>query len=193
MDNEIHLKQFFIEKYGDKNMYYEYLAGRISIDKDMYDSWYKDVEARNRLFSYQIKKHNRIFLGDTIVESKLCENLCVSKFFVNKCCSHIGEFGKFKIEKKRVGISNAHYICNGIYLDTLNQIYDVLSHGAFTVGICAEKRSEFYNSVVDYYGKLRNFLLNNGYSTSALEINCNSKNRVYLMMYNAKSRSKVIK
>ena len=75
----------------------------------------------------------------------------------------------------------------------MNQIYDVLSHGAFTVGICAEKRSEFYNSVVDYYGKLRNFLLNNGYSTSALEINCNSKNRVYLMMYNAKSRSKVIK
>lgn len=183
MNSEMYLKRFFIETYNNENMYYEYLKGQVYLDYNLVSNWLKDMDMRNYFFSKSIESFNRLKPREIVVESALSNELAVSKTFFNKKEIIVSEFGKSKIEKKQLGESHNHYICNGYFNDTLEQIYNVLDKGSFTVGICAEKKTELYKEVVKYYGQLRSFLLKNGYTTAALETNCNSKNRIYLLMY----------
>lgn len=185
MDNELYLKWFFIEKYNDVNMYYEYLKGQVFLEQNLFNNWFKEMEIRNNTFAKSLRDFDRFNIRNTVIESALSDTLCVSNHIFNKSEKHISEFGKFKIERKSLGNSTNHYICNGYYIDTLEQIYNVLNKGAFTVGICMEKKTKLYSDVVKHYGDLRNFLLKNGYQTSSLEANCGKKNRVYLLMYDA--------
>lgn len=193
MNNEAYLKLFFIETYNDENMYYEYLIGKVKIDYDLYTKWHKEMEQKNSTFFKSMKSFERTNYKDDLVESCLSDELCITKYFVNKKERHISEFGKFKIVKHPLGNASHHYICNGYFTDTLEQIYKVLENGSFTVGICGEKKSEIYKDIVKHYGELRSFLLKNGYSTSAIQTNCGEKNRVYLLMYDHKPKKKGIK
>lgn len=188
MNNELYLKRFFIEVYNDESMYYDYLNNKVFLNYDEFAKWHKDIELRNSMFANSIKEFDRIDFKDIIVESKLSEELNISKHFHNKSEGQVSEFGKFEIKSYPLGNDNKHYICNGYFTDTLEQIYKVLDKGAFTVGICTEKKTELFHDVVKYYGELRSFLLKSGYQTSALEVSCNSKNRIYMLMYNCKMK-----
>ena len=185
MDNELYLKRFFIETYNDESMYYEYLKGNVFLDRNLLSVWLKEMEIKNSVFASSIHDFKHFTNKKIIIETSLSNNLCVSKHFFNKSEATVGEFGKFKIERKPLGNSCNHYICNGYFIDTLEQIYNVLDRGSFTVGICAEKKTELYKDVVKHYGELKSFLLKNGYKTASLETNCGKKNRVYLLMYDA--------
>lgn len=185
MNNELYLKLFFIETYNSENMYYEYLKGQVALDNDLLNKWLREIEIRNYTFAQSLNDFNRFSIRNLIVESALSDEICISKKFFYKRERIISEFGKFKISHKIIGDSHNHYICNGYFLNTLEQIYKVLDNGSFTVGICAEKKTNLYQDVVKHYEKLRKFLLNNGYHASSLETNCGRKNRVYLLMYDA--------
>jgi len=190
MNNELHLKRFFMEVYNNLDMYYAYLKGEVFIDCNTYSKWSSALERRNELFANTIKSYDRIKFNDIISESKLGDNLCVSQYFANKKIINISEFEKFKIEKSIVGNSTNHYICNGYFSDTLEQIYNVLDNGAFTVGICTEKKTDLFRNVVAHYNQLRDFLLKNGYTTSSIQTNVSSNNRVYLLMYDHKIKKR---
>ena len=183
---ETHLKRFFIEVYNDPSMYEEYLNGRVFINRDLYSKWFHALEKRNELFASTIKQYNRVGRKDIIVESQLSDDYSVGSYFNNDVISNVSEFGKFKIEKKQLGDDNNHYICNGYFIDTLEQIYKVLENGTFTVGICTEKKTDLFKDVVAHYNMLRDFLLKNGYNTSCIQTNVGSNNRVYLLMYERK-------
>lgn len=186
MNQNAYLKRFFIEVYNDIDLYYDYLDGKSVINHEIFSKWFKDTKLRNAIFANCLVNFDRIKWNDTIVESSLGDYFSVAKNLHNPSIINVRDFEKFKIEKKEIGNSISHYICNGYFNDTLEQIYNVLDRGSFTVGICAEKKTELYNDVVKYYGELRSFLLKNGYSTSAIETNCSGKSRVYLLMYNHK-------
>ena len=191
--NDSHLKRFFLEVYNDIDLYYDYLIGNTTINHDVYYKWYKDIKHGNEIFANCLINFNRIKWKDPIVESALADYFSVAKHLHNPSIINVKEFEKFKIEKQELGSSINHYICEGYFEDTLEQIYNVLDKGSFTVGICGEKQNCLYQEVVDYYSKLRHFLLKNGYQTSAFETNCNSKRRVYLLMYDHKLKKRVTK
>ena len=190
MNNESHLKRFFMKTYNDIDMYYGYLKGDVFVDRNIYSKWASTLERRNELFAHILKQCDRVRFDDKIIESKLSNNSCVSQHFVNKAITNISEFQKFKIEKKNLGDSANHYICNGYFEDTLEQIYNVLNNGSFTVGICTEKKTELFRSVVAHYNQLKDFLLKNGYNTASIQTNVSANNRVYLLMYDHKIKKR---
>ena len=116
MDNELYLKRFFIEQYNDETMYYEYLKGNVFLDRNILSIWLKEMEIKNSVFASSINDFKRLNNKKIIIETSLSNNLCVSKHFFNKSEATVGEFGKFKIEKKSLGNSCNHYICNGLYI-----------------------------------------------------------------------------
>lgn len=189
-----HLKRFFWETYGDITMYEDYLCGDAFVNQELYLKWLKDVDNRNKIFAKSLSDFNRIHNKNIIIESALTSELTISKYLLvpsNNVNTVVSNFGSFQLKDESKNPTNNHYICNGYFIDTLKQIYNVLDNGSFTVGICAEKKTDMYREVVEYYGKLRSFLLKNGYNTSAIQSNVNSKNRVYLLMYDSKFKNRV--
>lgn len=187
---ETHLKRFFIEVYNNSKMYDEYLKGEVYIDQNIYYKWLLDIKKRNELFAETLNEFNRIKCRETIIESRLNNEYCVSEYFNNPVISDISEFGKFKIQQKKLGNSNGHYICNGYFKETLEQIYKVLDNGSFSVGICTEKKTSLFKDVVTHYNMLKDFLLKEGYQTSCIQTNVKSNNRVYLLMYDHKNKKR---
>ena len=186
MDKKTYLKRFFLETYNDISLYYDYLDGKAVVDHNEFRKWFKNIKIGNEVFANCLINFERLKFNDIVIESALGDCFSVSKLLHNPSIINIRDFTKFKIVKGEVGSSTYHYICNGYFDDTLEQIYNVLNRGSFTVGICGEKQNCLYQDVVDYYSKLRRFLLKNGYVTSALETNCDRKNRAYLLMYDAR-------
>lgn len=190
MSNDTYLRRFFIEVYNDPTMYEEYLNGRVFLNRELFSKWHKEINLKNESFARKIKEIERPGTKEIIMESALSKDLCVSKHFFNKKIVTVSDFGLSKIEEKPLGNLQEHYMCNGVFLDTLDNIYQVLNNGSFTVGICCEKKIELYKDVVAYYNKLKDFLLRKGYRTAALETNVNSKNRIYLLTYDSRTHKK---
>lgn len=186
------LQRFFVEVYNDNNMYEDFLKGEVFLDNEKLADWTKKMRLRNEKFASAIKDFNRIYPNSKVVESTLCDGLSVSDFLYNKSETKVSDFGKFKINKKTLGDDRYHYVCNGWFLDTLDNIYKVLEKGSFTVGICCDKTTDLYHDVKMQYNKLKDFLIKNGYVAGSVEKNIGSRDRVYLLMYdslrNKKSR-----
>lgn len=193
MGNIIHLKRFFMEVYNDPTMYNDYLAGNVFLNQELYAKWHQETVKRNELFARSIEEFDRIKPKQIILEEAISDELTVSEHLFRKKRVEVGSFERFEIEKGQAGNSPEHYICNGYFNDTLNYIYEVLNGGAFTVGICCEKKTELFKEVVSNYNKLKGFLLKNGYSTSSIETNTKGKNRVYLLMYDSKKTNRALK
>ena len=183
MDNDKHLKKFFMDIYNSEDMYYDYVKGSIILDLPKYGKWHSEQRNKNSLFANYIIGNERLDNDSIILESALSGDLAVSNFLVNSKLVRISDFSKFKINKGTVGNLKGHYICNGYYSDTLEQIYQILNNGSFTVGICTEKKTKLFKEVKAHYNQLRDFLLRNGYITDVMESNIGSKNRIYLLTY----------
>lgn len=183
MDNDKHLKKFFMDTYNSEDMYYDYVKGSIILDLPKYSKWHSEQRNKNSLFANYITENERLDNDSIILESALSGDLAVSNFLVNSKLVRISDFSKFKINKGTVGNLKGHYICNGYYNDTLEQIYQILNNGSFTVGICTEKKTKLFKEVKAHYNQLRDFLLRNGYITDVMESNIGSKNRIYLLTY----------
>jgi len=95
-----------------------------------------------------------------------------------------------KIEMLDVESESFYYICNGCYKTTLQNIYKVLSKGAFTVGICCDKKTDEFRDLVKYYNELKDFLMRKGYHATSFESNLSSKTRIYLLSYDSKHNSR---
>lgn len=193
MDSTMHLKRFFMEIHNDSSMYEAYLNGLISIDEEVYNKWYREMEIRNEVFADTISRFERLNSNTFVFESAICRNLTVSKHLFNKCRVEEASFGISKVVPKPLGESNEHYICNGYFEDTLENIYQVLTNGAFTVGICCEKKSELYERVSMYYNKVKEHLLKRGYRVSSIESSMSPKNKVYLLMYDSNKNGKLVR
>lgn len=185
------LRRFFVEVYDDDGMYDDFLRGEVILDNEKVMNWTKTMRLRNREFATSIKDFNRVYPKTKIIESAIGDGLSVSEFLYNKSEVTTSDFGKFEIGKKTLGDDRSHYICNGWFLDTLDNIYKVLEKGSFTVGICCEKKTDLYRDVKTQYNKLKDFLMRNGYMAGSVEKNCGTKDRVYLLMYDSMRNKKV--
>lgn len=191
---ESHLKRFFIETYQDESMYEDYLTGKAFLNREDYRKWYSKMKVRNSLFSDMLTEVHNIN-SRVVVESALSKHLAVSSSFFCKKEIIESDFGFPKIEAKinlKEGNSKAHYICNGCFTNTLEQIYQVLSSGSFSVGICCEKKTDLFRETVQYYNQLKDILLKSGYNAFSIESNCSMNNRIYLLKYNS-CQGKVIR
>lgn len=186
---ESHLKRFFMDVYQDSSMYENYLMGRVSLDKEAYQKWYTKTEKRNYLFAQLLKSISKPYPRDFVVESALTKDLSVSRYLYNKKEINVSEFGFPKLEKSSLNPilteKKIHYICNGCFMDTLENISKVLDNGSFSVGICYEKKRELYWEIVEYYNQLKKTLLNSGYRASSFESYCANNDRVYLLRYDS--------
>lgn len=189
MDSDVLLKYFFKETYNDINIYNDYLCGKFLLDKTIYNKWLSNIDLRNNIFAQVLKNFDRIEWGATILESSLNKDHCVSKSFHNPSIISVNDFEKFEIKKHPVGDSKNHYICNGYYQDTLMQIYKVLDKGSFTVGISTYKNKELFDDIVNYYNKLKMYLLKNNYCTAAIQTYV-AGSKVYLLMYDSEKQSR---
>ena len=192
MVEKIYLKQFFADVYRDSDMYYNYLAGKLNIDQVAFSKWYSTIESRNKDFLKFIKGGNYFKANDTIFETALSKNLTVIIPQYKNRIIETSEFATPKIESLDLGVETHHYICNGCYETTLQNIYKVLSKGSFTVGVCCEKKTDEFRDLVKYYNMLKDFLMRQGYRASSLESNVSSKNRIYLLSYDSKKQNKRI-
>jgi hypothetical protein len=190
MENEIYLKKFFIDTYNDPNMYYEYLSGRLHIDRIAFSKWYSTMESRNASFLALIKNCNKINTNTNILETALSDNLTVTTPVYRNRVIEVHDIATPKIEMLDIGNETCHYICNGCYETTLQNIYQVLSKGSFTVGICCDKKTDEFRDLVKYYNMLKDFLMRKGYHASSFESNVSSKTRIYLLSYDSKYHSK---
>lgn len=192
MDTQIHLKKFFKDIYNDSSMYYDYMAGRLSLDQTAFLKWYAAMERRNREFLKMIRDDDHIRFSDSIIETALSQHLTVTTTTFRKRTIEVSEMATPKIELLEVGSDSHHYICNGCYETTLQNIYRVLSKGSFTVGICCEKKTDEYRDLVKYYNMLKDFLMRKGYRAASFESNISSKDKMYLLMYDSKRQGKRI-
>lgn len=183
MESDKHLRKFFMDVYDNLDMYYEYLEGKAFLDPLKYSKWHSEQEHRNNLFAQCLKDNDRVNTDTFVLESALSGELSVSNFLGNNRLIMISDFDKFTLTKGQPGKVQMHYICNGYYSDTLEQIYQVLTCGSFSVGICTEKKTDLFREVKAHYRHLKDFLLKNGYVTEAIESNIGSKNRIYLLTY----------
>lgn len=186
---EYHLKRFFIDVYQDSSMYEGYLKGAVLLDSEVYQKWYTKMEKRNYLFATNLKSINRPYPKDFVVESALNEDLTVTKKLYNKSETIVSDFGFPKLEQSFLDCISSdkkvHYICNGCFMNTLENISRVLERGSFSVGICCDKKIDLYRKTVDYYNQLKNILLNVGYQVSSFESYCPNNERVYLLRYDS--------
>lgn len=187
MQNEYNIKRFLEEKFDEDDIYEQYLDGRVFVKPEEYLKWFKTLDRQNDIFADALKSFDAVSSNSIIVESAVhqeiavCNHLRCKSITVNEV-----EFNRPKLEKKAHGNEKYHYVCNGVYNDTLTRIYEVLECGSFSVGICNDKKSELYKETVSYYKKLKDFLHREGYSVSAIETNCGTINRVFLMKYSPK-------
>jgi len=187
MQNEYNIKRFLEEKFDEDDIYEQYLAGRVFIKSEEYLKWFKALDHQNDIFADNLKASNVIGFNCVIIESAVSKEIAVCNHLKTKNITiNEVEFNKPKLEKKSLGNDRYHYICNGIYSDTLTRIYEVLEHGSFSVGVCADKKSKLYKETVSYYIKLRDLLRREGYMASAVETNYGGVNRVFLMKYSPK-------
>jgi len=192
MEKEAYLKKFFMDIYQDPGMYLDYICGRINIDSAAFSKWYYSIERRNREFLYSISTCKCINFRSFIKETALSENLTVTTPIYKNRTIEISEMAMPKIEMLKPGFENYHYICNGCYETTLQNIYNVLSNGSFTVGICCDKKTDEYRDLVKYYNILKDFLMRKGYIATSYEANVSGKNKMYLLMYDSKKQNKKI-
>jgi len=190
MKDNLNLKRFFMETYDEEGLYSKYLNKEFSLDKPLYLKWLKEKETQNMMFAQSMASFNRIVPNSHIVESSTGKELSIFKYLPIKSEIHLSSFvfSPSLIKKSALGNGTEHYVCNGYFENTLEEIYNILEKGAFTVGICSDSHTKLYREIVEHYKKLREFLLKEGYITSAVETNCNFKNHVYLLMYDHKTR-----
>ena len=190
MENDIHIKKFFEDVYNNPTMYDGYKIGTVFLNHELYSKWYKEMSIRRDTFVKVIKEIDRPKINEFVFETSLSSNLALSKSFFGKKEIEIQEFCTPKIETKPLGDATYHYMCNGCYETTLDNIYKVLNKGSFTVGICSEKKTDEFREITKYYNQLRDHLMKNGYLTASFESNISTKNRVYLLMYDYKKHNK---
>lgn len=183
MNKELYLKKFFKDTYNNENLYETYLKGFFRIDPDLFSKWYKEMEIRNRLFLDKISPLRKVSPSSCILETALSQNLTVLTPLYRKRVTEVKEASFPKIEQLELGVGSHHYVCNGVYESTLQNIYNVLTNGSFSVGICTNKKTDEYRKIVKYYNTLKDFLMRHGYHVSSFESNNGSKNKVYLLMY----------
>lgn len=189
MNIDFHMKKFFEDEYNDPNMYFDYINGKIILNYELYDKWYKAMKKRSASF-YDLANHSNLTPDIELFETTTTSDFAVTKFLGHKRIE-LKEFMMPKIEERPLGGESFHYICNGCYETTLENIYKVLNKGSFTVGICCEKKTEEFRNIVKYYNELKHFLMMKGYSLFSYESNVSGNNRVYLLNYDSrKNKSK---
>ncbi|MBQ7136763.1 MAG: hypothetical protein IJO43_02145 [Bacilli bacterium] len=188
MDHLIHIKKFYEDVYHDPSMYYEYLSGKRTIDPMLYSKWYKEMEARRDPFVKFImggKKYNN---HEFFFETALSKDLAVSRpYFINKSIE-VKEFIIPRLEEMPLGDESFHYLCNGCYETTLENIYRVLNHGSFTVGYCGEKKTDEFKEIVKFYNMLKDRLMRKGFIASSMEESVSSKHKLYVLTYQSKNK-----
>jgi len=190
VENTTHLKKFFEDVYNDTNMYFEYLANRRQIDHVLYSKWYQEMEKRRNLFADFINSTKQNIVNSDLVETALSKELAVSKTLFKKAELDIQTFSIPALEEKSIGNESHHYLCNGCFDTTLENIYKVLENGAFTVGFCGEKKTDEFKEIVKFYNTLKDQLMRKGYIATSLESNISSKNRIYVLTYDHKKNNK---
>jgi len=190
MENDIHIKKFFEDIYNEPTMYDGYKKGTVFLNHELYSKWYKEMSIRSESFAKAIREMDRPRTSEFVFETALSSNLTLSKSFPGKKEIEVKEFCMPKIETRPLGDDTHHYICNGCYETTLDNIYKVLNKGSFTVGICSEKKTDEFREIVKYYNQLRDHLMKTGYATASFESNISKRNKVYLLMYDYKKHNK---
>ncbi len=188
MEQDYCIKRFFEECYTDMNMYQEYLNKEAFINQEKYLEWLSELNERNKTFAEAISQLYLIRKKDEIVESVLSREMTSAEYLnVRTSVPIVREFIKPSTIPQSISNKHFHYICNGYYSDTLSRIYEVLNGGAFTVGICCDKKARLYKEIKSYYEKLKANLLTKGYVANNAEVNIDCY-KVYILNYRYKGK-----
>ena len=190
MESQIHMKKFFEDIYHDSTMYSCYLNGQMFLNMDLYTKWYKEMRLKRDLFLKELKSTSMFKIKHSFFETSIHEDFLVTEKVFGEKIFEVKEFTLPDIFEYPLGGSNLHYICNGCYESTLENIFNVLNKGSFTVGICTDKKSVEYKQIVKYYNELKDFLMRRGYHASSFECNNGGSNKTYLLMYDSLKQKK---
>jgi len=188
MDHLIHIKKFYEDIYNDPNMYYEYLSDKRKIDPGLYSKWYKEMQLKREPFVKFVSESKRYNNHEEIFETALSKDLAVSRpYFINRTIE-VKEFTIPRLEQRPIGDERFHYLCNGCYETTLDNIYRVLNNGSFTVGYCGDKKSDEFKEIVSFYNKLKDKLMRKGFVAASMEESVSNKHKLYILTYQSKRR-----
>lgn len=184
MDMNVHIKKFFKDIYGDDTVYSDYLDGKIVLDKDLYEKWYKEMLRRKDCFFNLIKSTLYQYKNISCLETTLHKDFTLTNGAFNKKEIEIQEHSFPEIKELELGQDRKLYVCNGCYKTTLENIYKVLNNGAFLVGVCCNKNVEEYKETVEYYSRLKDFLMQKGYGVGSYESYLSGIRKSYVLTYN---------
>ncbi|MEG2311585.1 MAG: hypothetical protein RSB72_02680 [Bacilli bacterium] len=166
-------------------MYSKYLRGDISISPVTFRIWLSNLVKNKHIFGHYLKTNGYITKDSEIMEitedpeiSSINGILKITKEIIISNC---GDGCMLTNKEKNV----KHLVINGRYVNQLGHIKAVLQNGSFSIGYCGNDNN-YTKSVLEYYRKLKEYLLINGAEVEAMEDTIFTSKKMLVLNYNCK-------
>lgn len=106
-----------------------------------------------QVFADTLRKYSLVLEKDFLIETSKFNGNAISNHFPNvkTIIKEEDNFSKEIILPENFGYLMSHYVCNGVYEETLKYISYVMNYGTFSVGISSDRNKLFDKKLKDIY------------------------------------------